>query len=64
MVKMIEVDGYKAFNGTMRITPKTILMQPFEISGEWLYKPEYDCWYCGESSYPARICEIVEVLGD
>ena len=57
---MIKVEGYKAFKGTMKITPKTVLMQPFEIKGDWLYKPEYDCWYNGGSSYPARICEVVE----
>jgi hypothetical protein len=57
---MINVEGYKAFKGIMRIVPKTVLMQPFEIEGDWLYKPEYDCWYCCGSSYPASICEIVE----
>ena len=55
----ITVEGYKAFRGVMRIVPKTVLMQPFEVSGDWLYKPEYDCWYDGKSSYPASICEIV-----
>ena len=59
---MIKVEGYKAFRGVMRIVPKTILMQPFEIKGDWLYKPEYDCWYNGGSSYPASICEVVENL--
>ena len=57
---MIKVEGYKAFKGTMRIVPKTVLMQPFEAKGDWLYNPEYDCWYGGGSSYPASICEVVE----
>lgn len=62
--KIIETENYKMFKGVMKITPKTILMQPFEIKGDWLYKPEYDCWYNGGSSYPASICEVVEELGD
>jgi hypothetical protein len=57
---MIKVEGYKAFNGTMKITPKNVLFPPFEIKGDWLYKPEYDCWYDGKSSYPASICEVIE----
>lgn len=59
MERMICVEGYKAFHGKMRIVPKTVLMQPFEIEGDWLYKPESDCWYGGGSSYPASICYIV-----
>ena len=55
----ITVEGYKAFNGIMRIVPKMVLMKPFEIKGDWLYKPECDCWYNGGSSYPASICEVV-----
>lgn len=56
---MICVEGYKAFRGTMRITPINGAA-PFELRGDWLYKPEHDCWYgCGRS-FPAGICEIVE----
>jgi hypothetical protein len=55
----ITVEGYKAFKGVMKIKPMTVLFEPFEIEGEWLYKPEHDCWYGGGSSYPARICEVV-----
>lgn len=60
---MICVEGYKAFRGTMRITPNDIPPYkacPHTVSGDWLYKPEYDCWYCKGSSYPAQVCEIVE----
>lgn len=57
---MIKVEGYKAFKGVMKITPKNEKFSPFEKDGDWLYKPEYDCWYCGGSSYPASICEVVE----
>ena len=34
---MIKVEGYKSFRGIMRIVPNTVLMQPFEIAGDWLY---------------------------
>ena len=61
---MIKVEGYLMFRGVMKITPKNVLFQPFEINGEWLYKPESDCWYSGGSSYPASICTVVEDKGD
>lgn len=58
---MIEVEGYKMFVGVMNVTsfvetPKNAIM--LSIEGSWLYKPEYDCWYCNGSSYPACICSI------
>jgi hypothetical protein len=64
---MIEVEGYKMFNGTMWVTsfvetPKNATIN--YIEGSWLYKPEYDCWYCNGRSYPACICTIVEDKGD
>ena len=48
---MLECDGYKMFYGTVRITPVvrsdgTRAREPFDMTGTWLYKPEYDCWYC------------------
>lgn len=56
---MIQAEGYQAFRGTMRITPKSQKFQPQEIYGDWLYKPEYDCWYgCGQS-FAAEICEVI-----
>lgn len=61
---MIKVEGYKMFKGVMKITPKNVLFQPFEIKGEWLYKPETGCWYCNGSSYSAGICTVVEDKGD
>lgn len=57
---MIKVCGYKAFRGKMLISPKGNIRPPFIVDGDWLYKPEYDCWYSGASSYPADICEIIE----
>lgn len=59
---MIKVEGFKAFRGTMKIVPKRLGWESFEIKGDWLYKPEYDCWYNGDSSYPASICEVLEDL--
>lgn len=57
---MIQVEGYKAFRGTMCIAPKDTRFEPFELRGDWLYRPDTDCWYgCGRS-FCADICEIVE----
>ena len=58
---MIKCEGYKAFHGRATIRPMNPKFPPFEVSGDWLYKPEYDCWYCRGSSYPAEIVtDIVE----
>ena len=64
---MISVDGYKAFRGTMRITPVNPKFPTVEAHGDWLYKPEYKCWYgrVAEygpfvSSFGENICEVVE----
>lgn len=59
MERMICVEGYKAFHGKMRIEPKSSYFMPFEVEGDWLYKPDTDCWYGGGSSYPAAICVVV-----
>ena len=57
---MLQCEGYKMFKGKMRITPKRLGYKPIEKEGTWLYKPEYDCWYCGGSSFMADICEVIE----
>ena len=52
---LIKVEGYKAFRGQMWIK------RPHGrkvVSGDWLYRPDTDCWYCGGCSYPSQICEI------
>ena len=59
--KVISVEGFKAFRGTMKIQPKTASVPPFELSGDWLYKPETGCWYGKGSSFSEDICTIVEV---
>lgn len=56
---MIAVDGYLAFRGEMKIRPRSSSIEPFKISGDWLYKPEFDCWYGGGRSFSAEICEII-----
>lgn len=53
---MICVEGYKAFRGNMIVTPKNPLYPPFTMYGDWLYKPDTDCWYGCGSSYCAAIC--------
>lgn len=61
---MICVEGYRAFRGAMRIAPKDLppykaMNHSFTLTGDWLYKPQYDCWYgCGRS-FGADICEVV-----
>ena len=56
---MICSEGYKAFRGTMRIVPKNPNMKPYELTADWLYKPEYQCWYGNGSSFPEEICEVL-----
>lgn len=60
--KVISVEGYKAFYGIMRWNPGNPAFPAEDICGEWLYKPDVDCWYCRGSSYPAEYCEILEVF--
>lgn len=60
--KVISVEGFKAFRGTMKIRPKTAAVPAFELSGDWLYKPETGCWYGKGSSFPEDICTIMEVM--
>ena len=58
---MIQVEGYKAFHGDMKITPKNALYPPFYVTDkDWLYKPDTQCWYGDCRSFPAGICEPIE----
>lgn len=57
---MICVEGYKAFRGTMKVTPGNPAYPPFTLAGEWLYRPDTDCWYCKGRSFPAFTCEPIE----
>lgn len=52
--KLICVEGYRAFRGTM-------ICKSQAIRGDWLYKPDTDCWYCRGNSYPAAVCKVLTV---
>ena len=52
---MIKSEGIKAFRGRATIRPKVDTFQPFEVSGDWVYKPDTGCWYCHGSSYMSSI---------
>ena len=56
---MLVCEGYKMFRGTAIIVPKNPKFDAFQISGTWLYKPEYKCWYVNGSSYPEEIVENI-----
>lgn len=56
---MIRVEGYRTFHGTMRIAPKSEGVPPFELTGDWLYKPYTHCWYGQGRSFPVEICMAV-----
>lgn len=58
---VVMTEGFQAFRGLMLIVPKAPGRQPEEIRGDWLYKPDTDCWYCKGRSYPAEVCEIIGV---
>ena len=60
MNSMIQVEGFKAFRGTMRITPKAAV-PAFELTGDWLYRPDTGCWYGKGSSFAPEICTIVNI---
>lgn len=59
MRRVITVNGYRAFHGTMKIHWKNG-DQPEEIYGDWLYRPDTNMWYCEDRSFPSAICTIVE----
>lgn len=61
MKKLIQVEGYKAFHGSMLIAPKNVEVTPITIKGDWLYKPDTECWYCNGNSFPSCICKVVEI---
>jgi hypothetical protein len=57
---MIEVEGFKAFHGVMRVHAR-IGEKYIDGYGDWLYNPDTDCWYGLGSSYPAELCEVLRV---
>lgn len=57
---MLECEGYKMFFGTATVSPKSKMVEPFEVNGTWLYKPEYDCWYVNGRSFIADIVSNIK----
>ena len=59
---MIKCEGFKAFKGSAIVFKGKKFEE--KKTGDWLYKPEYDCWYCNGSSYPAStVSDIEEEIG-
>ncbi len=56
---MIQVEGYRAFRGIMKIIPTNPSIDSFTVTGDFLYKPDTHCWYCKGKSYPENICRVV-----
>ena len=50
---MLTCEGYKMLYGAATIVPKGKKSESFEVIGTWLYKPEFDRWYCAGNAYPA-----------
>ena len=59
-MRIIKVEGYKAFHGDMMIIPLNGAKSYVITDKDWLYKPEYHCWYGDGRSFPAEVCEIVD----
>ena len=55
---ILKSEGYKMFRGMATIVPKNG-REPYKVVGDWLYKPEYGCWYVNGSSYPDEIVENI-----
>lgn len=55
---MLKCEGYKMFRGKGTIVP--VNGEPYTITGTWLYKPEWNCWYVGGRSFPAEIVTDIE----
>lgn len=60
-MRIIKVEGYKAFHGDMLIRPKNTLLPSYYIQDkDWLYQPTTDCWYGDGRSFPSEVCEPVD----
>lgn len=56
---MISVEGYKAFHGDITIKPKNMERTITISDKDFLYKPDFNCWYGGGRSFGADI--VVEI---
>lgn len=59
---MLECEGYKMFYGTATVTPKNPKFPPRTLTGTWLYKPEYHCWYVDGQSHAAEIVSDIHEI--
>lgn len=57
---MLESEGYKMFRGVGEIRHAVTGAKIKEVSGDWLYKPDWGCWYVNGHSYPAECVVVVE----
>ena len=56
---MIEVNGYKAFHGVMRIALPYDGIEPYTVEGDWLYRPDIKGWQSNYEAFPANVCKII-----
>ena len=57
---MIEINGYKAFHGVMKIISLVPGIEPREIEADWLYKPETKCWHTNGGEVIAEsFCSVI-----
>lgn len=47
VTQMMCCEGYKMFHGVVTVTPASESgVEPFDMTGTWLYKPDTKYWYC------------------
>ena len=56
---MIKVEGYKAFHGVMKVTPKGMIVPAFELEADLLYLPDKKVWIANGVEYSEEICTVV-----
>lgn len=59
-LRELTCEGYKMFYGTMLISPRN--SDPFTINGDWLFKPDTQCWYCKGRSFTNDICKQIAIF--
>lgn len=57
---MLNCEGYKMFDGSALITPKTGCVEPFRLNGTWLYRPDTCCWYIKGHSFAESIVSDIQ----
>ena len=61
---MLKCEGYRMFHGRATIVPVNPKFPVRDEVGDWLYKPEYGCWYVNGSSYPESIVKDIVDYAD